>query len=149
MKAYLAGLFALSVGLICLMESVASAQPMGGGPGRGQGMGRGMGRGPGWALQQLDLSPEQQKDLACDAPGQGREMKDAYLEERKILNDMIRNRAVSDSDIYTQLDKVNQKFAEWNTFRLQRMLKARSVLSDAQLEKLTELQQEADSRAGQ
>ena len=148
MKRYCVGLLWITAVFFSMFESVASAQPLGGGHGQGQGMGRGMGQGPGWAMQQLDLSAEQQKELACDAPGQGRELKEAYFQERKSLNEMIRNRTVSDSEIYLQLDRVNQKFAEWNTFRLQKMLKARNVLTDAQLQKLTELQGDVDRGLG-
>ena len=138
------GLFIIIALFISLMSSplYLSAQPFGG-HGMGQGMGRGMGHGPGWALKQLDLSSEQQEQLACDTAGQGREMKDALARERLKLNDMIRDKSIPEEQIFTQLDKVDHALSDWNHFRLQKMLKARSVLTEAQLKKLIELQEDS------
>lgn len=127
----------LLAALICLLPSPGLGQE-----GGGKGMHGGMGRGPGWALRQLDLSEAQKQALACETPGEGREMRQAMQLERKKLNQMIRDKNVPDDAIYAQLDAVNKARAAWDQRRLQKMLKARSVLTDEQMEKLLTLQEE-------
>lgn len=103
------------------------------------------GRGPGWMLKQLDLSPEQIKALNCETPGAGRNLRDEMMTERQELNRLLRNRSSSESEILAQHEKTEKKLAQWNAFRLQRMLKARSILSEEQFDKMLELRRQPGS----
>ena len=143
-SAFIHGMLVICISVFSVTSNSA-AQPFGGpGSRMGRGAGHGgMGHGPGWALRQLDLSPEQQEQLSCETPGQGRELKDALAVERSKLNDMIRDKNIPDDQIHIQLDTVNQKLADWSRFRLEKMLKVRKVLSEAQMQKLLELQRES------
>lgn len=100
----------------------------------------GGGHGPGWAIHQLDLTDEQKNELACETPGQGRELRDNLAAERRKLNDMIRDKATPDDAIYSQFERVKGAQAEFDFHRLQKMLKARSVLTEEQMEKLLSFQ---------
>ena len=126
--------------IVCLavMSGLFAAQGVAQ-PSPGDGQGLGMGRGRARLVEELGLSPEQRRELACATPGQGREQRDAMIQEREKLNQMIRDRGVSDEDIYRQLDKVNQTQANWNTQRIERLLKARKVLDDEQLNRLLDM----------
>ena len=116
--------------LLFLTTTPCTAQPAGGGYGRGR------------MLSELGLNAEQTEQLACEEPGRGMQLRVEYDRERKILNDLLRDRSVPDQGINDQLEKVNSSFAEWNRFRLSRMLKARSVLTAEQMEKLLKIQEE-------
>lgn len=113
------------------------------GPG---GMGTGMGRGR--LVRELGLTDEQKEALACETPGHGREIRDEFQAEREKLNDMLRGSEASTDAIRTQLERVNALQARWNNHRIEKMLRAREVLTPEQMKRLLELQREDPDRQG-
>ncbi|NMC62167.1 MAG: hypothetical protein GYA55_03270 [SAR324 cluster bacterium] len=139
-KALISSIIVL-IGFVLIFPVCSNAQ---GREGHGGGFGKGnwRGHGQGWILGKLDLSPEQQEKLACEKPGQGKEIKEKLRNERELLNSMIRDKTIPDEEIKLQMNKVNQTLGELNNFRLQRMLKVRSILTEEQLQKLRTLSKE-------
>jgi Spy/CpxP family protein refolding chaperone len=87
-------------------------------------------------FEKLGITQEQRKQLACDTPGRGRQLRDQLMEENKTLNSMIFDKSKSEEQIRAQMDRVNTLEAERNINRLHRMLRARNVLTDSQLSEL-------------
>lgn len=102
--------------------------------------GQGLGLEAGGAVaEQINLTAEQTEALKCDNPGQGRVLKEKILREKEILNESIRDKEVSDEEILSQLEIINELQAQFNRFKLEKILRARKVLTEEQLEKLAEL----------
>jgi Spy/CpxP family protein refolding chaperone len=110
--------------------------------------GHGSGLGKERLAVMLGLSEEQKDQLTCDTPGQGREIAAALQTERNKLTEMIRSKDTAEDAIRVQLDKLNQLQAQWNSHRLEKMLRARKVLTPAQLQMLLELQDEHPGARG-
>jgi Spy/CpxP family protein refolding chaperone len=105
-------------------------------------------------MEKLDLTDEQRTSLSdCVEPCSGRTFTMSLVKERTKLNEMLRNKDVSDDQIREQIDEVNKAQAAWNTHRLEKMLTIRRVLTSDQLGKLEGLREEfgppgAHSRGG-
>ena len=91
--------------------------------------------------QALGLSADQLNALAGGDHGGWREMKQELAAEREKLNAMLRDRSRADDEIRSQLAKVEELERRWNARRLEKMLRARKILTDQQMKRLLELHQ--------
>ena len=90
---------------------------------------------PGGFFQQLNLNPEQ-KEVLKKTQMQRQELSGKMQElnsERQLLSTMIKDPNIIDSEIRTQLVKVNSLFAEINSARINAILDLRKELSAEQL----------------
>lgn len=104
-----------------------------------EGHGLGLAAGPGIA-QKLALSDKQQEQLRnCSTPGEGRKLMMRWVKEREVLNQMVRQKEESEEVVFKQFEVVINAYRAFNLFRLEKMLKAREVLTEEQLETLNEI----------
>ncbi|MCC6933877.1 MAG: periplasmic heavy metal sensor [Deltaproteobacteria bacterium] len=120
--------------LAILVAGNSQAQPFAGRHHRGFGSQR--------MAAELNLRAEQKQALKCETPGQGREIRQEYFQERSKLNDLLRARSSSDAEILQQVETVNKLQAKWNKLRVEKIIKARQVLTPEQMEKLLNINQQ-------
>jgi Spy/CpxP family protein refolding chaperone len=92
--------------------------------------------------EQLNLSEAQRQALSDGHHGKSREIRRNLLDEREKLNKMVRDRGVPDDAIRQQYGRVNSMEQDWNSRRLEGILRARKVLDERQMQKLFELHRE-------
>lgn len=97
-------------------------------------------------IERLNLTPEQINELRCEKSGSGREHWERLEQERELLNSLLRDKDVNNEAITTQLEVVLERQAAIARHRLQRLLKARAVLNDEQLENLLAWHEQAGKR---
>jgi len=119
--------------LTLLVSQTGQAQQVAGaGPGFGQGR----------FARELGLTPEQMQELALENPGERWQQRRAWFAEKQKLHAMLRDKTVSEKDIVEQFEKVNSQKSGFEQMRLKKMLRAREILNEEQLQKLSDMMEE-------
>lgn len=100
-------------------------------------------------VQALGLTDEQKRKLReLRKKSTVSEKRKTWMSEKKLLNEMIRNKSTEKPTIQKQLDTLNKVQAELNKERVEKLIEIRNILTDEQREKLQSMREERMNNKG-